>query len=267
MKIFFFILFCSLPFIQGIAQIINKEPLSPRETNYRISAVLDPDSNIVTGAMRAYWVNSSNDIVPDIRLHLYMNAFKNRNSTMNKEMGVSAFNDKTAGRIDITKFTDNSGNDLLSSLRFISPDDGNPSDQTVADIILPRPAKPGDTVFINIDFETKLPILTRRTGYKDDFYFVAQWFPKFGVYEKTGMRYATSGGWNCHQFHANSEFYANHSLYDVTITVPKEYVVGTGGMLMKADSAETGSTKTLTYRAEDIVDFAWTAWPWLCKVF
>ena len=42
----------------------------------------------------------------------------------------------------------------------------------------------------------------------------------------------TKGGWNCHQFHANSEFYSNHSVYDVKITVPKEYVVGSGGMLM-----------------------------------
>jgi hypothetical protein len=113
-----------------------------------------------------------------------------------------------------------------------------------------------------VNFETRLPLITRRTGYCDDFFFVAQWFPKFGVYEPEGMRFATKGGWNCHQFHANSEFYANHSLYNVKITVPKEYVVGTGGMLItKSDSDDTGRNKTLTYRAEDIVDFAWTAWP------
>ena len=69
---------------------------------------------------------------------------------------------------------------------------------------------------VKIDFETKLPSRIRRTGYTGDFYFVAQWFPKFGVYEPAGMRYATRGGWNCHQFHANSEFYSNHSVYDVT---------------------------------------------------
>lgn len=261
MKIYFLLIICSLSFIQGTAQIINKEPLSSRQTNYRISAVLDPATETVTGSMQAYWVNSSTDVVPDIQLHLYMNAFKNRSTTLNREIGASDIKDDAAGRIDIKKFTDNSGNDLLPLLRFISPDDGNTSDQTVADIILPEPAKPRDTVFINIDFETKLPILTRRTGYKDDFYFVAQWFPKFGVYEMEGMRYATEGGWNCHQFHANSEFYSNHSLYEVTLTVPKEYVVGTGGILMHADSTETGNTKTFSYRAEDIVDFAWTAWP------
>jgi aminopeptidase N len=81
------------------------------------------------------------------------------------------------------------------------------------------------------------------------------------------MRYATKGGWNCHQFHANSEFYSNHSVYNVKITLPKEYVVGAGGLLIsETDSGSGGKDKTLTFRAEDIVDFAWTAWPGF-KVF
>ena len=60
-------------------------------------------------------------------------------------------------------------------------------------LMLYQSAKPGDTVFLKINFETKLPSRIIRTGYKDDFYFVGQWFPKFGVYESTGMRYAITG--------------------------------------------------------------------------
>lgn len=265
-KIYILIILCFPFVVQGRAQIINKQPLSTRQTNYRISAELNPDTKKVTGAMQAFWVNMSTDIVPDIQMHLYINAFKNRNTTLNREMGVQDFiKEPEAGSIDILKFTDRAGNNLLPNLKYIRPDDGNISDQTVVDIILPKPALPGDTVFINVDFITKLPVLTRRTGYKDDFYFVAQWFPKFGVYEKAGMRYAVKGAWNCHQFHANSEFYSNHSSYDVTITVPKKFVVGTCGLLMKEDSTGSGNTKTFSYRAEDIVDFAWTAWPGYVK--
>ena len=73
------------------------------------------------------------------------------------------------------------------------------------------------------------------------------------------MRYATVGGWNCHQFHATSEFYSNHSVYDVTVTLPANYITGSGGMLI-SETAD-GSMKTQVFRAEDIVDFAWTAWP------
>jgi hypothetical protein len=250
-------------FIPANSQIINKVPLSVRQTQYTIEAALNPETRIVTATMKTFWVNMSGDIVPDIRMHMYMNAFKDKMSTMNKELAETrVVTESDNGKIDIKSFTDRSGNDLIPRMKFISPDDCNPYDQTVLEVLLPKPANPRDTIFLNISFETKLPSLTRRTGYSDDFFFVGQWFPKIGVYEPAGMRYAIKGGWNCHQFHANSEFYSNHSLYNVKITVPQKYIVGTCGMLMaESDSVDGGKNKTLTYRAEDIVDFAWTAWP------
>ena len=38
-------------------------------------------------------------------------------------------------------------------------------------------------------------------------------YPKIGVYEPAGMRGRAAGGWNCHAFHANSEFYADYGRY------------------------------------------------------
>ena len=99
-------------------------------------------------------------------------------------------------------FQTGTGKDLLPDLQYIRPDDGNINDSTVAKISTTQRAKPGDTVFLNVNFESKLPSRIIRTGYSDDYLFVAQWFPKFGVYEPAGMRYAITGGWNCHQFHA-----------------------------------------------------------------
>jgi hypothetical protein len=256
-------LFLFLSHNASFPQVINKVPLSPRQTAYSIDARLDTESKTVTGSMQAFWVNMSKDTVPDIRLHLYMNAFRNSLSTFNQEApGSEKFKDSENGGIDIKSFTDNSGNDLSQYMKFVSPDDGNTNDKTVLKVDLPEPAMPGDTVFINIDFETKLPSVIRRTGYSGDFYFVAQWFPKFGVYESKGMRYAEKGGWNCHQFHANSEFYSNHSLYKVKITLPEKYIAGSGGIeLSEKPSEKYHGEKTIDYRAEDIVDFAWTAWP------
>lgn len=263
MKFLMILIVCIVLPVSSNSQIINKEPLSLRQTGYKIDARLNTVKKAVEGTMDAYWVNRSADIVPDIRLHLYMNAFRNNNTTLKRESHASGKRKESDyGYTDIKSMHDGKGNDLMSHMKFISPDDGNPDDQTVLQVLLPKPALPGDTVFINIAFETKLPSAIRRTGYSGDFYFVAQWFPKFGVYEPAGMRYATTGAWNCHQFHATSEFYSNHSLYDVKITVPREYVVGSCGLLMSEnDSDSVGGTKILTYRAEDIVDFAWTAWP------
>jgi len=255
----FFLLLLSVISVQ--AQIINKTPLSARITGYKMDVRLDTDEKAVSGKMDAWWINKSDDTVPDIRMHLYMNAFRNNQSTYYKEIGASPGPlDSDRGRIEINSFTDSENNDLLPLMQYISPDDGNPEDRTVIRVLLPKPALPGDTIFLTIGFDTKLPSQIRRTGYTNDFYFVAQWFPKFGVYEPAGMRYATVGGWNCHQFHASSEFYSNHSVYDVSINTPAEYVVGSGGQLISETAAE-GGRKTRNFRAEDIVDFAWTAWP------
>lgn len=262
MKKYLVLLFACLITVPPVkSQIINKEPLSARQTYYKIDAKLDISSKTVEGKMEAYWVNKSTDIVPDVQLHLYLNAFRSIKSTFIKETGrIPAIKESDFGWIDIKYLTDRDGKDLIPVMQYINPDDDNNEDMTVLKINLPEAAKPGDTVFLKINFESELPSRIIRTGYTDDFFFVAQWFPKFGVYEPAGMRYATKGGWNCHQFHRNSEFYSNHSVYDVKITLPKEYVVGTGGLLL--DEADAGDgKKTLTYRAEDIVDFAWTAWP------
>jgi len=242
-------------------QIINPKPLSPRITGYKMEVELDPNAKTVSGTMDAFWVNPSTDIVPDIQLHIYLNAFRSNKSTFYTEsLGSPGTKESDFGWVIIKSLTDKNGNNLTKDMKFISPDDGNPDDMTVLDVPLTVAAKPGDTVFIKVNFVSKLPSTIRRTGFNDDFFFVAQWFPKFGVYEPANMRYATKGGWNCHQFHRNSEFYSNHSVYEVKITLPKEYVVGTGGMLL--DEKETSEGKKIqTWRAEDIVDFAWTAWP------
>jgi hypothetical protein len=92
---------------------------------------------------------------------------------------------------------------------------------------------------------------------------VAQWFPKLGVYEVPGQRYvpadAVRGQWNTHQFHANSEFYADFGTYTVTITTPAAYIVGASGV--RIDEQVGNGARAVTYRADDVHDFAWTASP------
>jgi hypothetical protein len=262
MKRILFLIFLFCPaFLLLQSQIVNKKSLSERITGYDIDAELDHVEKTVNGSMNAFWVNKSTDNVPDIRLHMYLNAFRSNKTTFSIESGGSPGTEKKDfGWIEIKSMKDRIGMNLKPYMQFISPDDGNPEDMTVLKVQLPEAVKPGDTVFIKLRFVSKLPSVINRTGFKDDFFFVAQWFPKFGVYEPAGMRYATKGGWNCHQFHSNSEFYSDHSVYNVKITLPKKYVVGTGGMLIGEKETSDGK-KIQTWRAEDIVDFAWTAWP------
>ncbi|HLN21985.1 MAG TPA: M1 family metallopeptidase [Bacteroidales bacterium] len=258
-------IFCLALFFTGLSmslhsQIILTKPLSPRQTGYKIDAALDTRTAIIHGKMRAFWVNFSNDPVEEVQMHLYLNAFRNSRSTFMKESGTSfslVAND--SGYVDIITVSDSKGSDLLPLLRYISPDDGNSDDKTVVSIKLPDPCKPRDTVWLNMEFDSRLPGTLYRTGHTNGYYFAGQWFPKFGVYETSGMRYALKDSWNCHQFHRHSEFYSNHSVYEVNITIPSDYVVGTGGLIMD-EKANDDSTKTISCRAEDIVDFAWVAW-------
>ena len=241
-------------------QQIFDVPLSDRITGYDINAVLDPVTHTVSGEMTAWWTNKSDKPVNDAMLHMYLNAFSSNKSSFASDGHWSPAGDEGWGYVKIKSIADGSANDLKESMRFVSPDDGNIYDRTVLQLTLPGPVMPGDTLKLRIAFESKLPSPIDRTGYNKDYYFAGQWFPKFGVYETAGMRQRNTDGWNCHQFHPHSEFYADHSVYNVSLTMPSDYVAGSGGITVEEVDNLDG-TKTIRWRAEDIVDFAWTAWP------
>ena len=232
---------------------------------YQIRVALDPGKRQLTGTEQLTWRNPSTaDSVSELQFHLYLNAFKNTKSTFVKESGGQLRGDEMAkdswGWIDVVSIKTTSGADLKPTFAFIQPDDGNKDDQTVARVVLPEPVPPGGSVTLDIAFTSMLPRVFARTGYKDDFYLVGQWFPKLGVYEPAGMRGRETGGWNCHQFHANSEFYADYGAYAVDITAPSNYIIGATGE-RKHEHANNNGTTTYTYEQADIHDFAWTADP------
>ena len=105
---------------------------------------------------------------------------------------------------------------------------------------------------VQIRWSARVPRTFARTGAIADFYFLAQWFPKIGVLE--------DGGWNCHQFHAATEFFADFGVYDVRLTVPNGWIVGATGR-ERSRRDEGDGTTTHRYYAEDVHDFAWTTSP------
>ncbi|KAA0252164.1 MAG: M1 family peptidase [Acidobacteria bacterium] len=236
----------------------------PRKVvDYDIRVRLDPEKRAFTGTETLLWTNPSQDTVQELLFHLYWNAFRNNRSTFFRESGGQLRGDRADeergwGFIDVTSMTWD-GQDLRPGFRFVSPDDGNPDDRTVLSVSLPRPVGPGETVRLEIGWEAKAPRVFARAGYVRDFYMVGQWYPKIGVYEPAGRRGRAAGGWNCHQYHANSEFYADFGDYRVEIDVPERFVVGSAGALV-AERKE-GGRKLLRYEQKGIHDFAWTADP------
>ena len=123
-------------------------------------------------------------------------------------------------------------------MEYIQPDDGNKHDRTVLRVALPKPVAPGQTIRVELQWQSKVPRTFARTGVRGDYFFLAQWFPKIGVFEEDGK-------WNCHQF-IQTEFYADFGIYDVKMTVPNGWVVGaTGKEIEKADNSDGTTTHRL----------------------
>ena len=233
---------------------------SPRNASYDIDVRLDHAARTLSGRETIRWRNISNRPTRELQFHLYWNAWRGLNSTWLRERRLAATfrpprpdawgsSDVSAIRV---KQPDGAWLDLTSNQRFVAPDDGNGADRTVMTVALPREVAPYETVEIAIDWRAKIPRTFARTGYVGDYYFVAQWFPKIGVLEDSG--------WNTHQFHSSTEFYADYGAYDVRITAPRGFVVGASGFEAQRQDNADGTT-THRYRADDIHDFAWTASP------
>lgn len=242
---------------------IPQGALSDRIVSYTIQATLDPADGVktVTGRERVTWRNPSDVPVGELQFHLYLNGFRDRESTFMRESGGQLRGDfmreERFGNIEVTAMKTAAGEDLLPGLEFIHPDDDNANDKSVARVPLPKPVAPGATIELDVEFTSKLPGAFARTGYEGNFFLVAQWFPKLGVFEPRGVRGREEPGWNCHQFHANSEFYADFGTYDVTLTVPSNFVVGATGVLV--EKKPDGANTVYHYQQADVHDFAWTA--------
>lgn len=243
------------------ASVFAVNALSTRIANYDIHVTLDPEKRTLEGNEFLSWKNPSTDMITELRFHLYLNGFRHSETTFlrddNRRWSIGA---AEWGGIDVTSIAVVNGEDLTARMEYIQPDDGNTADSTVMRIRLTTPVGPSASIRLAIKFTARLPKLIARTGYSDEFFFLGQWFPKIAVYEPRGVRGASAGRWNSHQFHPETEFYADFGVYDVSITLPNRFVVGATGAAV-SDRWHPEGNRTITYHAEDVHDFAWTAWP------
>ena len=247
---------------QLLAQISSS---SPRIANYKMDIRLDTEAKRLSGKTHLHWKNQSSAPVDHMLFHMYYNAFRNSQSTFFKERGVPEFLssdiDQTCGWgwTHIHAMTDQYGNDLSQGMSYVHPDDDNEEDKTVLRVELPAPVPPGEAITLSFDWLAKIPKTMPRTGYNKDFYFFAQWFPKVGVYEPAGMRYADEDGWNCHQYHSMGEYYSDFGVYEVSMDVPADHVVASSGSQIGLE--KKGNRKIWHFKVDDVIDFTWASSP------
>jgi hypothetical protein len=233
---------------------------SPRNASYSIDARLLPESHTVEGSLVLDWRNTSGVALDSFPFHLYWNAFRNNLSTSARGTGRRAAHlpdtDPERGfgwsAVRSVRLLGATEVDLTPTLRYIQPDDDNSADWTVMEVRTPQPIAPGASARFRIEWTAKIPSgVVGRAGWVHDYNFIVQWFPKIGVYWK--------GAWNCHQFHATTEFFADYGVYDVRLTVPDGYVVGATGRQQGEATRNPDGSGTLRFLQEDVHDFAWTA--------
>lgn len=251
----------------GEEAVEKEEPIKEEGpiVSYLIEAQLFPKIRKLTGTETISWRNTSQHPVDHLRFHLYYNAFRNLKTTFMQEVKYyKKYKSKKAqkklrfGEIKIKEIRQMGGGHLTENYRFVSPDDNNPEDRTVMELKLEKPVLPGQILRLKMEFVLTIPQIFFRTGAEDEYFFMGQWFPKIGVLQSNGQ-------WHCHQFHYNSEFFADYGTYRVWLSIPETFVVGATGNLI---NTEKNADNTITYLFEEknIHDFAWTAYPHFTKI-
>jgi hypothetical protein len=230
---------------------------------YTIDAQFIPSMRKIIASETIDWRNTSSQPVESLQFHLYYNAFRNVKSTFFQEWGYykkpkKELDNTRWGEVKLQEIELAGGTNLTGNITYISPDDGNTDDRTVMSVKLPAVVSPGQSVKLKISFTLTIPQIFLRTGVEGEYYFIGQWFPKLGVLLDNGQ-------WRCHQFHFNSEFFADYADYRVKLTVPGKFVVGASGNLV---DKEKNADDSITYRYEEknIHDFAWVAYPYFTKI-
>ncbi len=237
----------------GLAFPARAVPRPPPVASYRIEATWDREQKTLAGREAVTFVNRTSRELPDVVLHLYLNGFRNTRSTLWRGLpppsGSAAF-----GFCELKRVALPDGTDLTRRISFELPANDNPDDRTLARVPLPRPVGPGETLVLEVDFESRLPRGVLRTGWKDDFVFAGQWFPKLAK--------ATNEGWRGRPFGPSTELFADFGTYDVTLLLSAEVkgkVAVTGRVVEETE--ESAERIRVRAHAEDVHDFAFSFSP------
>lgn len=262
---------CGLQLI-AFSQTDSTRSYWQQETNYKIDVSLNDKNHTLKGFLTLEYINNSPDKLDFIWFHLWPNAYKNEKTAYAQQI----FRDKEEGRKRWKEMKDKGSMDSLNFLvngqkATIEEDKENID---IIKLILPKPLQHGEKATITTPFFVKIPTYSSRSGHLDQSYIICQWYPKPAVYDKKG--------WHPIPYLDQGEFYSEFGSFQVNITVPNSYVIGATGTMQNADElakykeigktnlgtrsnlvkykpTTTRDTKTLTYKGENIHDFAWFA--------
>ncbi len=263
-------LFCtSLLLTQSIvptSALAQGSPLWQQRVEYDMEVIIDVDRHQMDGRQTLRYHNNSPDTLHSVFYHLYFNAFNPQSAMAERNRHLPDPDSRIVPRI-FELGPDEVGYHRIAHLT----QDGHAVDfrilDTVMEVELARPIPPGADSRFEMEFTSQIPLQTRRSG-RDNVegidYSMTQWYPKMANYDERG--------WHSDPY-IGREFYAPFGTFDVRITLPAEYVVGSTGVLQNPEEighgygstergpAENEGLLTWNFHAEDVHDFAWAADP------
>src|ERR1035437_7494628 len=258
-----------IPFLR-----VSSQAYFQQKVNYEIHVTLNDMKHELKGYESVEYINNSPDTLGFLYFHLWPNAYSNNSTELAKELL------KRNGKSKL--FNDPDLRGYIDSLNFEVGDQSIKWNllegfHDICKLILNKPLKPGDTIFITTPFHLKIPKgVTSRLGHIGESYQISQWYPKPAVYDRSG--------WHQMPYLDQGEFYSEYGSFDVSITLPANYVVGATGILQNEEEkkwlnnivadtawmripdylregfpASSKQMKTLRYTENNIHDFAWFA--------
>jgi hypothetical protein len=179
--------------------------------NYTIQVNYNPDTRLLTGTVDIEYVNNSRDTLNQVVFKLYPNLYKTGSMRLMPVMPQ----DISAG-VRISSFQINN-----------TPVDTGKLNINGTNMIVPVPSLvTGQTMRFRIDYSYILNKTSHiRTGeVGPGAAFIAYFFPRVTVYDDID-------GWNMHPYIGPQEFYNDFGNFNVSITVPANYVVWATGDL------------------------------------
>ncbi|HRO47095.1 M1 family metallopeptidase [Agriterribacter sp.] len=253
-----------------------------QQMDYSINVSLNDKEHTLDGFIKILYRNQSPDTLQYIWFHLWPNAFKNDQTAFSEQM-LQNGDTRLYFSLPEQKGYINQLDFRVNDVRATITD--HPLHLDIISVILPAPLLPGEQITITTPFHIQLPDRFSRSGHTGQSYQVTQWYPKPAVYD--------SKGWHPMPYLQQGPPYSEPGNFDVTITLPENYVVAATGELqnenekawlktrasytwkatryrkkIKGGSYKTiretfppsaAATKTLHFKQNNVQDFAWFA--------
>ena len=248
-----------LTFFLFIGSFTFAQDYFQQEVNYKIKVTLDDVNNTLTGFEEFEYINNSPTPLDFIYVHVWANAYKDGTTALAQQEyrdgddQMQHLSEKDRGYIDSFEFKINGTK---------AEWDFHHHHQDIIKLKLNTPLQPGAKMLVSTPFFVKIPSGSiSRLGHIEQSFQITQWYPKPAVYDKAG--------WHQMPYLNQGEFYSEYGSFDVSITLPKNYVVGATGDLQTqseilfldeiaketAQAVENGKGYRTIEGVENLVDF------------